>query len=314
MADITEAEFKKLLTLGYQYSPEATKATSVVERNQAMVFEWQKFHCQDLAVAVPKYHGRQFMLDGAIGPATSSSIARLRCAFPDFREPGQPHKLAAVEQGNWPSGCRMALTWDSNIQSLKGLTSEEITLYQKTAFDNWRQALMVDFEHRPGEYPNVNFAEKAANLGNGGVLADHYLAYNDCGGTVVGRMNTAISWAFNYALTTFTHEVGHGLGFEHVPQDNTALMYPSINRASQERKGRPGPSDIAEAKRRGYQVRTTPVPPDNPPVPDPPSTPPVFYGQLNSTVAAGTYEFVNADGTRAGVAIFANGKWSVVQV
>ena len=277
---VTRKERERLISLGYHYAPEALGKTGIA-LDQAMILEWQKFHEMDVAKGVQKMHMRAFTPDGEIGPATLISIWQMRCAFPDFRTPDNPSALASVQEGNWPDQCRNELTWDSIIGALKGLSKEEVQAAIVGAFNNLMSDLQVTFKHRPGEYPNVRFAERSKNLGNSGILAQHLLAYNSCGGSTWVEFNTAVTWpSATYFKTTATHEFGHGLGMDHTPRDNTALMYPSINNASIARGGRFSDSDFAEATRKGYSKRVGDPPTD--------SDIPTPGGNLVATIFDGT--------------------------
>lgn len=267
--NLTERDRERLLALGYQYAPEAL-GKSGKALDEAMILEWQKFHSKDMEIGVRKMHMRDFQMDGDFGPATAASMWQMRCAFPDFRSPDQPHVLGAVLEGNWPVGCRNELTWDHIITTLKGLSAAEVENELTAAFQNLMNDLQVTFERRRGAYPNVRFAERSKNLGGGGILAQHLLAYNNCGGSTWGEFNTAVTWPSGmYFRTTATHEFGHGLGMDHVPQDNTATMYPSINSAAISRGGRFNSTDFAEAIKKGYSKRV-----GDPPTPEPPDPTP----------------------------------------
>ena len=201
------------------------------------------------------HHGRRSIIDGDLGPATAQSLRLPRCGHPDYLPPN-----AASEEANWPEACRRNITTSYKMR-LKGLSDKQLAELWQEADMHWEREFDIHFEFRPNDYPSTRIYAFEAALG-GSVLADQFLANNSCSFRSRGRFDNR-TWNDVLFVTTCTHEHGHALGLPHV-NDRAATMYPSITQASMSRRGKPNASDIRNMLARGYQRRTTPVPPKPP--------------------------------------------------
>lgn len=266
---LTDAQREILYSYNYQFCPEALQAGTERERDQAMVRQWQINHETDLQPLIAQAHGIRehgtgLVADGDVGPATAWSFHMQRCGCPDYKDPDQKDPTilgATIAEANFPTGCRSELLWKHRIPNLNGLTQVQIRDGLRAAFKVWQDALVVGFLESQGA-SFVHFDERSANLGNGGVLARHLLAHNRCDSGTWGEYNTRVNWNLAMFIAVAAHEIGHGLGFDHVPGQAT-LMNPSITRGAIERGGRPIDADLRESVRKGYVLRADGPPPDD---------------------------------------------------
>ncbi len=220
---------------------------------KAAVTSYQKWFKPELDKATLYHHRRAGRVDGEAGPITIEVLGLPRCGMPDY-----PHPERAGMEANWPTACRMSIT-TSYRMALSGLTASQVESIWKEADGHWEKALEVGFLFQPENYPNTRIFAFAATLG-GNVLADQYLAQNNCAAKLQGRVDTR-TWSDQLLCATLTHEHGHALGISHL-SDTNATMYPSIHQASLARRGAPVEPDITAAVALGYKRRTiTPPPP-----------------------------------------------------
>lgn len=262
---------RTLFAFGHFYSKDALAITLVEEADlptltvedavvKAAVRSYQSYFRQDLdqlTQRAVKFGGleRESVADGEIGENTVILLTSVRCGLPDF-----PHPSAAGEEANWPETCRADIT-TSYRMSLPGISESQLQQIWIASDKQWEADLDVKFRFIDGGYPNTRIYAFAASLG-GSVLADQYLAQNNCGARLQGRVSTR-QWTPQLLQATLTHEHGHALGLNHL-QDPNATMFPSIHQASLARWGKPVASDIAAAVALGYKRRTTPVPEPDP--------------------------------------------------
>lgn len=251
---------RKIWDTGHFFSPEALDVDLVVEADlpkltlsDAVVkgaLESYERWFHDDAEAIKRRRG--------IVPADlpRELLSLPRCGMPDYAHPSE-----AREEANWPESCRNQIT-TSYRMTLNPFSASQLEAIWKEADGNWEKALEVGFIFQPQNYPNTRIFAFAATLG-GNVLADQYLAQNNCNVRLQGRFDTR-TWSPELLVTTTTHEHGHALGLQHL-QNSQATMFPSITPASMSRRGAPHQSDLVAAVQLGYRLRTTPPP--NPPTP-----------------------------------------------
>lgn len=266
---------RTLFDFGYFFSPPALAVTLVEESDlptltledtvvKAAVRAYQEYFRTDLDQLTQrplKFGGleRESIADGEVGDSTVLALTMPRCGLPDF-----PHPGAGAEEANWPETCRGDIT-TSYRMNLPGISENQLQQIWIASDKQWEADLDVKFRFIDGGYPNTRIYAFAASLG-GSVLADQYLAQNNCGARLQGRVSTR-QWTPQLLQATLTHEHGHALGLNHL-QDPNATMFPSIHQASLARWGKPVASDINAAVALGYKRRTTPVPgPEPDPVP-----------------------------------------------
>jgi len=263
---VDKAIIQKLFDLGHFYSPDALHEGLVTQADldklaftdrvtQAAVRSWQSWFASDLDDFAMAHHNRRGIIDGDVGPATVQSLNLPRCGMPDHAHPN-----AASEEANWPEDCRRNIT-TSYKMSLSGLSDDKLAELWVEADMNWEREFDIHFEFQPDKYPNTKIFSFEARLG-GSVLADQYLANNNCSFRSQGRFDNR-TWNDVLFVTTCTHEHGHALGLPH-DRDSAATMYPSITQSSMSRRGKPNAADIRNMLGRGYKRRTTPVPPTPP--------------------------------------------------
>ena len=153
--------------------------------------------------------------------------------------------------------------------SLGGIDQRGLAQIWQEADNYWNEALNLTFVFRPDDFPQTRVYAIEANLPDG-VLADQYLANNDCGSRLRGRFDNR-QWNGRLLAATIVHEHGHAIGLSHL-RDPNATMYPSIHNAAVARRGKPVESDIRAAERLGYSRRIDQPTPPTPP--EPPNTPP----------------------------------------
>lgn len=293
---MTEMDVKQLLfQLGHFYSPEALEIDLVTEDDlpslevdhpivQAAVRSYQTWFKPDLDQLTLRSeqfggHRREAIADGEVGPNTEELLTMPRCGMADF-----PHPTAACAESRWPDSCRHEIT-TSYRMNLSGLTADRLASLWQEADGHWQAVLDIAFQFQPEKYPNTRIYAFAQRLG-GSVLADQYLAQNNCQVRLQGRFDTR-TWSEALFVTTTTHEHGHALGCNHL-KDPASTMYPSIHQQSLARRGAPNASDVQAMLALGYRRRAT-TPPPPPPPPDQ-STTVVFQ----NNVLAGTYRLVQA--------------------
>lgn len=201
-------------------------------------------------------------------------------------------QMYAENEANWPGSCRGSLTYGRTFDRLPGLSSDQTDAVWWGIANNWTAAssdlAMVVEEGVTSDYRRLDIWAGLERLG-GSTLAWQTLAVNRCDVSLEGRYDSDRSWSMVLAVTTGTHEVGHGLGHQHV-QDSSALMYPSINSAAQQRRGYPNDTDLRQHRNLGYGLsgRTRPLadselwkPKGEPTPPAPPTPPPdIDYAKL----------------------------------
>lgn len=260
--DLTKRQKKKLFRLGHFFSPEALCFDLVTKDDleklssddpvvRAAVRSWQSWFVGDIDMLSERIHSRKSIADGETGPATNATFKLPRCGLPDYYS---PNKQAAAEEANWPEACRRNIT-TSYKMSLSGLSDAKLAELWQEADMNWEKEFDIHFEFQPDNYPNTRIYSFEAALG-GSVLADQFLATNDCSYRSRGRFDNR-TWNDVLFVTTCTHEHGHALGLPHV-NDSAATMYPSITNTSMGRRGKPNQSDIQNMLSRGYKRRTEP--------------------------------------------------------
>lgn len=256
---------KNLLWLyGHQYCPENVQQGNVLTTN-----EWQAAPMSHIAIiaAVRSYQSmfrdeldlrtfrskeyggyrRASIADGTLGPCTVEVIGIARCLCPDYYH---PDKLK--EQGNWPDACRFDITCSRDFNKLPGRTAVQTDEDHDATIEEWNSRIHVKLKRVEG-YPNTRITTTLANL-PGSTLADQYLATSNCGFSSRGRMDIRDWSRDGLAQAVWTHEYGHALGLQHVP-DGKSTMNPAITNACIERKGRLIEGDLTEAKRVGYKIR-----------------------------------------------------------
>lgn len=259
---------KRLFKFGHFYSPIALAVGEVKDKdlknltsNDAVVQaavrsyqEWFEPQLSLLTMRSPEFggHKRPAEPDGDAGPNTRELLTFPRCGMPDYLNPA-----SGMEEANWPESCRNEIT-TSYRMSLTGISEDQLKALWLEGDGNWEKPFALQMPMRLGDYPNTRIHASRANLG-GSVLADQYLAQNQCNIRLPGRFDNR-TWSPVLLVTTITHEHGHGLGLNHL-RDSQATMYPSITSASMARRGAPNGSDVEAMLRLGYKRREGPPPP-----------------------------------------------------
>ena len=242
--------------------------------------EWFIDDLHQLTLRDPAFggHRRMAIADGDVGSSTFDLLNHSRCGCPDFT-----HPEAATEEANWPDACRFEITAARHPRfdrDIRGVSPEQVQSVWLEWARNWERALKLKFDIRPSdEYDTARIFHFLAQLG-GSILADQMLATGSCRFRSRGRVDIR-TWTEVLLVGTMSHEIGHALGLDHL-RNNLATMFPSIHRATLERRGAPHSSDIAAAVRLGYQRQTEPQPPAPQPPPTPPRIPEVqrFDGEV----------------------------------
>lgn len=261
--DLTQNEQLLLHSWGYyldDHVPDGPAGVSVVQQlgpqheyHTNALQRWQRFHEAALAPLIMGYYGRKLNADGDQGPAGRALMAMPRCGFPDILP------ATTSEEANWPDACRMNLTTSfPRGMTLPGLTAEQVYEGANRALLNVMEDFEIGIHIDQDAFPKTNINFKPAQLG-GSVLADQYLPINSCDFTSNGRVDSDRRWEYWYWVTVRSHEDGHAYGLGHVGIPS-ALMYPSINTASVNRRGKMSETDIKEMIRNGYKRRATPPP------------------------------------------------------
>lgn len=248
------------------------------------LMSYQSWFKPELDAMIPKYYPERkekiAYADGKFGPATYELSLQKRCARADVPHPGE-----AQQQANWPDRCRTSLTYGRTFERLPGLTRKQTDQVWWGICNNWTAA-SVDVKLTPVLDWTVDplTLDLYADLGAlpGSTLAWQTLARDRCDVSLKGRYDSLVNWTMRLAVATGTHEVGHGLGHNHV-RDRNALMFPSITGEAQRRRGFPNATDLTQHRRLGYRVPANPLAPlgdtlwepreDLPDEPDPPSPP-----------------------------------------
>lgn len=263
-SDIEQQVRLKLVQYGYAYCPGVSSSSlDLAHRNafNTAVRQYQRNFEPELSRLTGDYHNRDAIIDGDIGPATYDLIVKgQRCGHPDYSDPTQ-----AVENARFGDPCLESITTSHNM-NLSGVSDDELDRIFVQAGRNWSDVLNVGFEYRKRDYPRTNIFAFEHPLG-GSVLADQMLNVGGCSQQLRGRFDNRV-WSYPLLLATCTHEWGHALGWGHVTNDRSAIMYPSIHQAGMQRGGKPNESDIRVMLSLGYQRRTSPpkppIDPDEP--------------------------------------------------
>lgn len=262
-----------LYNFGHFFSSEALAITLITASDlhsltlehpvvKAAVRSYQRWFAPDLdrlTMRGTQYGGlaRPSIADGEVGENSVLLLTMPRCGCADFRHPN-----AASEEANWPEACRNDIT-TSYRMSLSGISEQQLQQIWVTGDKMWEDAIECKFRLLPADqYGTTRIYAFAAALG-GSVLADQYLARNDCSVRLQGRFSSSRQWTPQLLQATLVHEHGHALGLNHL-QNNNATMYPSIHQASLDRWGRPVEADIAACVALGYRRRTSTPPPPPP--------------------------------------------------
>lgn len=265
---MTSDDEKRLLAqlqrYGHFANPDAAEAMDAANRVDrleltdagaiAAVASYQRLLKQTFDDLSLRHHGRMGIVDGEVGPATRELIELPRCGVPDY---------AGEQEANWPRDCRGKLKAARDFPALPGMSAEDTDRCWWGICNNWTAALSdVDITPEDGVASQVpgkyDFFADLRRLG-GSTLAWHQLAQNNCAVTLQGAWDNDRSWSLVFALTTGTHEFGHGLGLGHV-RDGQALMYPVINSAARSRRGYPNSTDLAQCRQLGYLTSGRPQP------------------------------------------------------
>ena len=243
--------------------------------------KWQETYRYMLNDGTNRWHGRNLVADGEIGPASMELLNTPRCGCSDTE---------AVEEANWPDSCRNDITvwWDlAGLNISKERSDEEMRAAYKSWYDR------VELQFREVETSSARIHSHTGPL-SGSTLAWSYLATNNCGSKLEQRYNTRVNWQRdrNYLQAVAAHEIGHALGCPHI-NNTSALMNPYITSITV-----PQRLDLELMQRLGYTIRTSPPTP-KPPTPNPPSPNP-------PDIAVDVCIFIDRDGKQIG-------KWKMIE-
>lgn len=270
-----KALIQRLWDLGHFRRPGDVVAPNVLEKDlhqldldhpavsEALV-SFQDFMAPTLN-ALSLRHGKpNGLVDGELGPITLALLNVPRCGCPDYdpdRDGPETSKFNRAE-ANWPESCRGDVKTGYDMR-LPGLSAADQARWWLEACGNLNadiESLLLSWRPEWGEAEVQIFAQ-AARL-RGSTLAWSHLATSNCRDRLDQRYDNDRTWGELLFVTTSTHELGHALGMNHV-RDPRATLYPSVNQASRERRGRLNDSDKAELRRIGYTIK------DRDPDPDP---------------------------------------------
>jgi len=235
-----------------------------VAEHERAVLEYQVFFEETLNVEAQSVHRRAIQRDGLWGPVCHRELAKARCMVADKFTVEE-----AAQQGNWPTDCRQDLTTSYRPgMTLNGLDGEQgIKDMINQSLRQWEEVIDMDVTLKDSsEYPNTHVYIKAAVLG-GSVLADQYLAINQCSYRSQGRMDSNRRWNHEFATAVRSHEDGHAWGLPH-SRSQADVMYPRITQRAIETSGVPSSGDIRAMVNIGYKKREGSPPTD----PTPPTT------------------------------------------
>jgi len=235
--------------------------------HQEALARWQSWNLRWLDRIKQRISARSINVDGVNGEAGDELFTEPRCGEPDILPATVP------AQSNWPTECRNNITI-SYHQSLRaghgGMSASQVNEAIEVAHANIQSVIEMKWVRDDNAYPNTRVFVFGVNLG-GSVLADQYLATNNCGYRSQGRRGTNRNLNGPYFSAIEGHELLHALGLEHLngrnPDGTLPLMSPYIHDLSISTSGKLTKIDIDLAVRRGYKLRT--VDPDDPI--DPPS-------------------------------------------
>ena len=273
----------KLFQFGYQYAPGVLKLDLVDDAEQWVrataggdllpnaVQAYQEWFKDDLDQLAQVAYGRDIEPDGEAGALTEMLLNQPRCAFPDYPHPTQGfldadgEALGAAEEANHPDSCRREMT--KSLESgynLPGATFDDLMEWESLASSRWMDHFKIGIKIDNSLGRNAHRWIIAARLG-GSILADQYLAQNNCRANLRGRYDSDRRWTKSLYLPTAVHEEGHFWGCPHI-RNSEAIMYPSIHRHSIEREGKLHAADISLMESLGYERGQAPPPP--PPTPN----------------------------------------------
>jgi hypothetical protein len=262
-----------LYNLGHFHCPENYNSGNVLSHVEvgkvdidhpaavAAIKSYQSWFEPTLSQYTQIYHKRPAILDGEAAVATEDLLKLTRCNFPDIITPEYMTEFGwpamTPDQANWPEACRNEITTSYDMK-LDGLTDQQLA--QLWVENHWEEKLELKRVFQKSSYPNTRFYAFKYSFG-GSILADHYLATNNCNTRLRGRYDNR-SWNEKLFVATKEHEHGHGLGFEHISESRgQATMNPILNNATQSRRGAPTKLDLDLAMARGYKLRSSPPPP-----------------------------------------------------
>lgn len=222
--------------------------------DETAIAKYQEFCRPSLQLGAQSAHNRDINVDGIWGTVCSAKLNEARCGVADFFTDEE-----AAKQGNWPDACRRKLEVSTKPgMVLNGVNVDEII---EISIRNWMAAIEdIKLTHvDSSKWPNTEIFLEAANLPRG-VLADQFLANNNCSYRSRGRMDNGRTWQLGRGAATRSHEDGHAFGLPHSP-DSDDVMYWQITQRAVSRQGKPTEGDIKAMERLGYQPRVGDVPP-----------------------------------------------------
>jgi hypothetical protein len=248
---------------------------------------------------VAAFHGRPYIPDGDVGPATAGVMSYRRCSMPDFAPPptasfhyADPELQAAVESyqrfaaagyvggsGSWPKGCdpqhkdvhSVVVGIDTSNASAfqKGIMADVLRYVEETEAEmgqSVRHVLDGSFAKPQHE---VRFQYIA-----GGVIGFAYFPQPDtCNQSVTARIDNSFDARLPVLAELLTHEYkGHSDGLEH---SRGGIMNPSIGSPTARATWKGDPHERTKARYFGGVA----IPGTTPPTPPtPPTIPPTVPG------------------------------------
>lgn len=264
-----DPRIQRLWSTGHFANPSMHEANNVTEADlptlaiddhvvREAAQSYQTYFVEILDSLTQQIHGRDPVLDGEIGPATSKLLEMPRCGVPEFGNRAE---------ANWPTDCRNEITVSYDFDSINATVASAAWPQALKAWVD-RIELMFDLKTQFSQSTRIWATDGPLP---GSTLAWSMLATSSCNARLEQRYDTTINWSVTYLSSTIVHEVGHALGLNHINNRN-AIMYPSISNITV-----PGEPDVAAMVQLGYKRRTTPVPP--PPGPTPGG---LWTGELKS--------------------------------